>query len=161
MRAVFAPQSTGAYRVRRPAELVVATLLFGTLAALTATMLAVPTAWAAPMPAQQAYLKASNTGADDNFGASVAVSGNTLVVGAISEDSGATGMLASAWLIAQPFVSTVIAGARTIAQLEENIGSHQWRLTSEDLAAIDAICPPPAPQGPLFPQPRRASEPSG
>jgi aryl-alcohol dehydrogenase-like predicted oxidoreductase len=55
--------------------------------------------------------------------------------------------LASAWLIAQPFVSTVIAGARTIAQLEENIGSHRWRLTSEDLAAIDAICPPPAPQG--------------
>ena len=55
--------------------------------------------------------------------------------------------LASAWLMAQPFVSTVIAGARTIAQLEENIGSHRWRLTSEDLAAIDAICPPPARQG--------------
>jgi aryl-alcohol dehydrogenase-like predicted oxidoreductase len=49
--------------------------------------------------------------------------------------------LASAWLIAQPNVSTVIAGARTTAQLEENIGAHQWRLTSEDLAAVDAICP--------------------
>jgi aryl-alcohol dehydrogenase-like predicted oxidoreductase len=53
--------------------------------------------------------------------------------------------LASAWLLAQPNVSTVIAGARTIAQLEENTRAYQWRLTSADLAAIDAICPPPAP----------------
>ncbi len=51
--------------------------------------------------------------------------------------------LASAWLLAQPGVSTVIAGARTIAQLEENARAYQWRLTSEDLAAIDGICPPP------------------
>ena len=41
---------------------------------------------------QQAYLKASNTGADDRFGESVAVSGNTVVVGADSEDSNATGV---------------------------------------------------------------------
>ena len=32
--------------------------------------------------AQQAYLKASNTGAGDHFGISVAVSGDTVVVGA-------------------------------------------------------------------------------
>ena len=31
---------------------------------------------------QQAYLKASNTGAEDRFGNSVAVSGDTVVVGA-------------------------------------------------------------------------------
>jgi hypothetical protein len=38
---------------------------------------------------QQAYLKASNTDADDNFGVSVALSadGNTLAVGASGEDS--------------------------------------------------------------------------
>jgi uncharacterized repeat protein (TIGR02543 family) len=42
--------------------------------------------------AQQAYLKASNTGANDAFGASVAVSGNTVVVGAPNEDSGSTGI---------------------------------------------------------------------
>lgn len=36
---------------------------------------------------QQAYLKASNTGADDQFGSSVSVSGDTVVVGAWSEDS--------------------------------------------------------------------------
>ncbi len=41
---------------------------------------------------QQAYLKASNTEAGDRFGFSVAVSGDTLVVGASSEDSGATGV---------------------------------------------------------------------
>ncbi len=42
--------------------------------------------------AQQAFLKASNTGADDQFGYSVAVSGDTVVVGALYEDSGSTGV---------------------------------------------------------------------
>ena len=42
--------------------------------------------------AQQAYVKASNTDAYDNFGFSVALSGHTLVVGAFPEDSGATGV---------------------------------------------------------------------
>ncbi len=41
---------------------------------------------------QQAYLKASNTNAQDFFGRSVAISGNTLVVGAIGEASAATGI---------------------------------------------------------------------
>ena len=41
---------------------------------------------------QQAYLKASNTGAGDRFGSSVALAGNTLVVGAPSEASKATGI---------------------------------------------------------------------
>ena len=42
--------------------------------------------------AQQAYLKASNTDAGDQFGLSVAVSGDTVVVGAYGEDSNATGI---------------------------------------------------------------------
>lgn len=41
---------------------------------------------------QQAYLKASNTGEGDSFGSSVAVSGNTLLVGAFSENSSAPGV---------------------------------------------------------------------
>ncbi len=45
------------------------------------------TAWS-----QQAYLKASNTGGDDGFGVAVAVSGGTAVVGAYTEDSGASGV---------------------------------------------------------------------
>lgn len=44
--------------------------------------------------AQQAYVKASNTGAGDRFGGSVSLSGdgNTLAVGATQEDSAATGI---------------------------------------------------------------------
>jgi len=42
--------------------------------------------------AQQAYLKASNTEANDRFGYKIAISGNTLVVGAFIEDSSATGI---------------------------------------------------------------------
>ena len=41
---------------------------------------------------QQAYLKASNTDMGDEFGASVAVSGETVVVGALNEASNATGI---------------------------------------------------------------------
>ncbi|ENM5740366.1 FG-GAP repeat protein [Vibrio mimicus] len=43
---------------------------------------------------QQAYVKASNTGTDDRFGRSVALSsdGNTLAVGAEDEDSSSTGI---------------------------------------------------------------------
>jgi LPXTG-site transpeptidase (sortase) family protein len=46
----------------------------------------------AALPSQQAYLKASNTEASDRFGFSLAVSGNTVVVGAVYEDSNATGV---------------------------------------------------------------------
>ena len=41
---------------------------------------------------QAAFLKASNTGTDDNFGNSVAISGDTIAVGAQVEDSSATGV---------------------------------------------------------------------
>ena len=41
---------------------------------------------------QQAYLKASNTDAGDNFGVPVAISGDTIVVGAVEEASNATGV---------------------------------------------------------------------
>src|SRR5262249_44265265 len=41
---------------------------------------------------QEAYLKASNTGSNDLFGQSVAISGDTLVIGAAGESSTATGV---------------------------------------------------------------------
>lgn len=41
---------------------------------------------------QQAYLKASNTGEEDSFGVSVAISGDTIVAGSPFEDSGASGI---------------------------------------------------------------------
>ena len=42
--------------------------------------------------AQQAYIKASNAGEEDNFGHAVALEGNTLAVGAWGEDSSAVGI---------------------------------------------------------------------
>ena len=44
---------------------------------------------------QQAYLKASNTDPEDLFAQAVAISGDTIVVGAPEEDSGATGVTAT------------------------------------------------------------------
>ncbi len=41
---------------------------------------------------QEAYLKASNAATTDNFGISVAIDGDTIVVGAVQEDSNATGV---------------------------------------------------------------------
>lgn len=41
---------------------------------------------------QEAYLKASNTGSDDYFGVSVSLDGDMLAVGAIHEDSAASGI---------------------------------------------------------------------
>jgi hypothetical protein len=41
---------------------------------------------------QQAYLKASNTDEGDEFGISVSISGDTIVVGAYQEDSNTTGV---------------------------------------------------------------------
>ena len=41
---------------------------------------------------QQAYLKASNTDSEDNFGYTIAISGNTVAVGAFREDSNAVGI---------------------------------------------------------------------
>ncbi len=47
---------------------------------------------AAGVWSQQAYIKASNTDAQDNFGNAVALSGDTLAVSAFLEDSAATGI---------------------------------------------------------------------
>src|SRR5690606_11149966 len=41
---------------------------------------------------QQAYLKASNTGAGDLFGSAIAISGDTVIVGASQEDSAGRGV---------------------------------------------------------------------
>ncbi len=46
--------------------------------------------------------------------------------------------VALAWLLAQPGVTAPILGARSLAQLEENLGSAGWQLSAEDLADLDA-----------------------
>jgi len=65
---------------------------------------------------QQAYIKASNTGAGDRFGASVALSsdGNTLAVGAIGEDSSAAGINVSQTDNAAASAGAVYVYARSV-----------------------------------------------
>ncbi|WP_396643590.1 aldo/keto reductase [Microbacterium sp.] len=50
--------------------------------------------------------------------------------------------IALAWLNAQPVVSSVILGARTVAQLEDNLGSVDVALSDDDLAVLDAASDP-------------------
>jgi aryl-alcohol dehydrogenase-like predicted oxidoreductase len=47
------------------------------------------------------------------------------------------GQLALAWLAAQPGVSTVIAGATTPDQVDQNVEALDWKLTSEDLRELE------------------------
>ena len=61
-------------------------------------------------------------------------------VGEIAETRGATyPQVALAWVRAQPAVSSVILGARTMAQLEDNLGAAEFDLTGEELARLDAV----------------------
>src|ERR1700760_398682 len=47
--------------------------------------------------------------------------------------------LAFSWLAARPQVSSVIAGATRVEQLEQNVKAIAWHLTNEDMAEIDGI----------------------
>ncbi|MDB5568907.1 MAG: aldo/keto reductase [Hyphomicrobiales bacterium] len=47
--------------------------------------------------------------------------------------------LAFSWLAARPVVSSVIAGAMTVEQLEANVKAVDWKLSPEDMAEIDKI----------------------
>jgi aryl-alcohol dehydrogenase-like predicted oxidoreductase len=46
--------------------------------------------------------------------------------------------VALAWLLARPSVSSVIFGARTVAQLEENLGAAELELSPEVIARLDS-----------------------
>ncbi|HTH39757.1 MAG TPA: aldo/keto reductase [Rhodocyclaceae bacterium] len=52
--------------------------------------------------------------------------------------------LAFSWLAAQPLVASVIAGATTAAQVQANALAAAWKLSSDELARIDRICPGPS-----------------
>jgi aryl-alcohol dehydrogenase-like predicted oxidoreductase len=47
--------------------------------------------------------------------------------------------LAVSWLLRDPVVASVIAGATTPEQVEQNVDAAGWALTAEDLAEIDRI----------------------
>jgi len=47
--------------------------------------------------------------------------------------------LAFSWLAAKPVIWSIIAGASSPAQLEQNVKSAHWALTRDDLAEVDCI----------------------
>ncbi len=47
--------------------------------------------------------------------------------------------VALAWLLSRPQVSTVIVGAKTPAQLEDNLGAGKVRLSADDLKTLDEV----------------------
>jgi len=52
--------------------------------------------------------------------------------------------VALAWLLARPFVTSVIIGAKKIEQLEDNLGAVSLKLTADDLVRLDAVSAPSA-----------------
>jgi aryl-alcohol dehydrogenase-like predicted oxidoreductase len=64
----------------------------------------------------------------------------------VAKGLGATkAQVALAWLNAQPAVSSVILGCRTVEQLEDNLGAAELDLSTEDLAGLnEASDPAPA-----------------
>ena len=81
---------------------------------------------------QQAYLKASNTGASDYFGSSIAVSGDTVVVGATNEGSSATGVNGS-----QADDSASASGAAYVFIRNGSTWSQQAYLKASNTGASD------------------------
>lgn len=60
-------------------------------------------------------------------------------VGEVAEARGASyPQIALAWLRAQPTVSSVILGVRTLEQLKDNLGAADLELTQDELDALDA-----------------------
>lgn len=82
--------------------------------------------------AQNAYLKASNTGVNDLFGTSVAVSGNTAVIGASEEDSSAVGVNGNA-----ADNSANNAGAAYVFIRENGVWTQQAYLKASNTGALD------------------------
>jgi hypothetical protein len=91
---------------------------------------------------QQAYLKASNTGAGDSFGLFLAVSGDTLVVGAYQEDSNATGVNGN-----QNNNSAVDSGAAYVFVRNGTNWSQQAYLKASNTGAGDGFGQVPAISG--------------
>ena len=56
-----------------------------------------------------------------------------------TEHGHTVGELAITWLLAKPWISTVIAGARKIEQVSANVTAAEWKLTAEEVAEVDAI----------------------
>ena len=49
------------------------------------------------------------------------------------------GELAIAWLLAKPWLVSVIAGARKVEQVTSNVAAAEWKLTAEEVSAVGDI----------------------
>jgi aryl-alcohol dehydrogenase-like predicted oxidoreductase len=49
------------------------------------------------------------------------------------------GELAIAWLLAKPWIPTVIAGAHQVDQVQPHVTASQWKLTPQEVTEIDSI----------------------
>ena len=62
--------------------------------------------------------------------------------GTFARDRGLTEVqVAFSWLAAQPAVSSVIAGATTVEQVQQNAGAASWEPSEKDLEELDRIFP--------------------
>ena len=91
---------------------------------------------------QQAYVKASNTDPGDEFGGSVSISGDRLVVGARLEDSNATGFDGD-----QNNNSTIGAGAAYVFTRSGTVWSQQAYLKASNTDRDDNFGQPVAISG--------------
>ena len=48
--------------------------------------------------------------------------------------------VAIAWLLHRPAVSSVVIGARTVSQLQDNLKAAQLKLTSEEVSMSWVVC---------------------
>ncbi|WP_441252353.1 aldo/keto reductase [Tardiphaga sp. 71_E8_N1_1] len=76
---------------------------------------------------QERYLNPRNIALVDQLQAFVSARGHSMLE------------LAFSWLAARPQVSSVIAGASSPEQIEQNVKAAQWKLTTEEMTEIDTI----------------------
>jgi aryl-alcohol dehydrogenase-like predicted oxidoreductase len=66
------------------------------------------------------------------------------VMGTISEETGKSyAQIALNWLLCKESVTSPIIGARTMEQLEDNLGATGWRLTEDQVGRLDEGSRPP------------------
>jgi aryl-alcohol dehydrogenase-like predicted oxidoreductase len=82
-----------------------------------------------PRPTDAPFLADANWPIVEALRAFCAARGRTLVELAVN------------WLLARPVTSSVIAGATTSEQVEQNVGAVGWQLTADEMAEIDRISP--------------------
>lgn len=52
--------------------------------------------------------------------------------------------VALAWMLAKPYVSSILLGANKVAQLEDNLGALKVALSEEEVVGLDALTAPPS-----------------